>query len=74
MYALAVMVKQIATDISDCLYWPRFYFVFCCWKITCLANDDLSFDTSYASVFTMDYTLNRDCLLRADAMAYVSCA
>ena len=36
-----------------------------------IADDDLSFDTSYASVFTMDYTLNRDCLLRADAMAYI---
>ena len=37
-----------------------------------VASDDLSFDTSYASVSTMEYTLNRACLLGADAMAHVT--
>ena len=36
---------------------------------TSLADDDLSFDTSYASVSFTEYTLNRACLLEADAMA-----
>ena len=36
---------------------------------TSLADDDLSFDTSYASVSFIEYTLNRACLLEADAMA-----
>ena len=39
---------------------------------TSLADDDLSFDTSYASVSFIEYTLNRACLLEADAMAYVN--
>ena len=38
---------------------------------TSLADDVLSFDTSYASVFKMEYTLNRACLLEADAIANV---
>ena len=49
--------------------------VLCCYiKYRTIADDDLSFDTSYASVFTIEYTLNRVCLLKADAMAYVICA
>ena len=38
---------------------------------TSLADDDLSFDTSYASVSFIEYTLNRACLLDADVMANV---
>ena len=43
-----------------------------CSSKTSLADDDLSFDTSYASVSFIEYTLNRACLLDADAMVYVN--
>ena len=40
-----------------------------CSSKTSLAHDDLSFDTSYASVSFIEYTLNRAYLFEADAMA-----